>query len=322
MGYFCGPVYHSSTLCQVGNIIYSNSGNKEMCVAPVTSTNVDGRSLTVRAGDTTTNTTLSTGCNGGHMYTCGACGAPAAADSRRGGSGGNLYLYAGGGGNGTAAEACGGYGGQVYICGGTCGASGGGCTGSAGIQGCVHLRSRINHVCATYCNCLYAGTANRIYVGSELGYYQSTSTVYLYYNGSGKFCTVTNGACIVGCGFATDFVASSDCRLKDCIEPITSALSKVDCLCGVCYELCEDGTKDMGLIAQDVEKVEPRLVTRTPVTKTDDDVEQVNDFGIKDEKLGLKYDKMAGLFVEAIKELKKQNNCLQLQINSLRKNLK
>lgn len=114
------------------------------------------------------------------------------------------------------------------------------------------------------------------------------------------------------CGSAVDWIATSDCRVKKNITPISSALSKVNALCGVYYELCEDGTPDMGLIAQDVFCVEPRLVTKDEPTQ--DDIEK---YDITDEKLGLKYDKFAGLFVEAIKELTEQNIYLQNQINEL-----
>jgi len=118
------------------------------------------------------------------------------------------------------------------------------------------------------------------------------------------------------CGCAVDFVATSDCRKKKNITPIANALSTVDCLCGRCYNFCdEEETPDMGLIAQDVYEIEPRLVTiATPSP------EEKEKYGISDQVYGLKYDKFAGLFVEAIKELKAQNECLQLQINELRKN--
>ena len=121
----------------------------------------------------------------------------------------------------------------------------------------------------------------------------------------------------LGCGCAVDWVATSDCRMKKNIEPITSALSKVDALCGVCYEFCGDGSLNMGLIAQDVICVEPRLVSHGEA-----DEFHKEKYGIEDETLGLKYDKFAGLFVEAIKELKVQNECLQLQIISLRHEIK
>lgn len=185
-------------------------------------------------------------------------------------------------------------------------------------------------------------------VGVENGIYVGANTcTQLYFDGAAKLKTMVGGVCVTGyncattchraavicattcflsagstgyrlqltagCGCAIDFVATSDCRIKKCIEPITSALSKVDCLCGVCYELCEDDTKDMGLIAQDVLQVEPRLVS-----KGEPDEMYVKKYGIEDEMLGLKYNKFAGLFVEAIKELKQQVIEQQEEINNLK----
>jgi len=144
-----------------------------------------------------------------------------------------------------------------------------------------------------------AATCMRSPVHCATTAFRSTGTGYRYCGGT-------------GCGTAVDWVATSDCRIKDCITPISNALSIVDALCGVCYELCEDGTLDMGLIAQEVLCVEPRLVSKG------EPIEEYKKYGVDDELLSLKYDKMAGLFVEAIKELKTQNECLQLQINELR----
>lgn len=114
------------------------------------------------------------------------------------------------------------------------------------------------------------------------------------------------------CGCAVDFVATSDCRFKKNIEPVIDALSKVDKLCGICYDLCMDNSHEIGLIAQDVEKIEPRLVT-----KSEPDEEHREKYGINDVSYGLKYDKFSGLFVEAIKELKKKDIEQQRQIITL-----
>ena len=164
---------------------------------------------------------------------------------------------------------------------------------------------------------LYDGTIRAGVVGycaSVTTYSTTTHAGYFY----GCVCidnTLASGYAlkIDTCGCAVDFVATSDCRTKKCIEPITGALSTVDALCGRCFELCRDDTKDMGLIAQDVVKVEPRLVSYG-----DPSPEEKEKYGIEDQVMGLKYDKFAGLFVEAIKELKTQNECLQEQINELR----
>ena len=93
---------------------------------------------------------------------------------------------------------------------------------------------------------------------------------------------------------------SSDRRLKENISNIPNALDKVDQLNGVTFDWTEaymkqhggeDGyfvkKNDTGLIAQDVEQVLPEIVRSN-----------------KDGYLGVQYDKVVGLLVEAIKELK------------------
>jgi len=122
--------------------------------------------------------------------------------------------------------------------------------------------------------------------------------------------------CVATCGISPDWVATSDCRMKKNIIPISNALSTIDCLCGVCYDFCEDDAPDMGLIAQDVIKIEPRLVSKT--NPTEEDTEK---YGIEDEILNLKYDKFAGLFVEAIKELRAENKYLKAELDELKTKL-
>jgi hypothetical protein len=93
---------------------------------------------------------------------------------------------------------------------------------------------------------------------------------------------------------------SSDRRLKENISNIPNALDKVNQLNGVTFDWTEaymkqhggeDGyfvkKNDTGLIAQDVEQVLPEIVRSN-----------------KDGYLGVQYDKIVGLLVEAIKELK------------------
>jgi len=108
----------------------------------------------------------------------------------------------------------------------------------------------------------------------------------LYYSSSIKAFGVTNGICIVGYSYATDYVASSDIRLKTDITPITSALSIVNNLCGVYYKLkCTDEC-NIGMIAQDVLPVLPEVI------------------GASEGFYGIKYDKLTALLIEAVKELK------------------
>jgi len=300
-----------------GNLTFGNDSAKVICVAPTTTTNACGCNLLIVAGHKTTPSTVTGNYQGGIAYLIGGCGSPQTSTSYAiAGRGGEVILCGGLGGAHSVSQRCGGDGGSVWICGGTYGAGGGGTYGVSGDYGTVYLRGACVDLCSRYTS-MCSTIASQIRVGTELGYCQNASTVYLFYNGAARIQTTSAGMTLTGVGSATDWVATSDRRLKKNITPITSALSKIDCLCGVCYELCEDGTLDMGLIAQDVEKVEPRLVSHTEISENDK-----SKFGIEDEKLGLKYNKMAGLFVEAIKELKEQNNCLQLQINELRKDLK
>jgi len=81
--------------------------------------------------------------------------------------------------------------------------------------------------------------------------------------------------------------ASSDERLKTDIETITSALEKVLQLRGVMFTRTENGNKEMGVIAQEVEKIISEVVT-------------TNDQGFKN----VAYGNIVGLLIEAIKDLK------------------
>ena len=89
---------------------------------------------------------------------------------------------------------------------------------------------------------------------------------------------------------------SSDISLKDNIRPIESALFKVQQIRGVTFdwneksnELQQEKGHDVGLIAQEVEKVLPEVI-------------QIREDGIK----AISYEKVVPLLVEAIKDQQKQ----------------
>jgi hypothetical protein len=86
----------------------------------------------------------------------------------------------------------------------------------------------------------------------------------------------------------------SDERLKENIQPIEDALSKVSQLKGCTFTYTADGRESAGLIAQDVEKVLPSAVIETKLPLKIDDG---NEYKV------LQYDQTIGLLVEAIKEL-------------------
>ena len=112
---------------------------------------------------------------------------------------------------------------------------------------------------------------------------------------------------ITATGDVTAFV--SDIRLKDNIQNITNALDKLDDLSGFTYDfnqLAEElgisgHGRQVGLSAQDVQKVLPEAVKPAPVNN---------------EYLTVQYEKVVPLLVEAIKELRAEVNLLRNQLNS------
>ena len=97
----------------------------------------------------------------------------------------------------------------------------------------------------------------------------------------------------------TAFGSPSDINLKENIETITGALDKIDQLTGVIFNYKKNGKKSTGLIAQDLQKVLPEVV----YTSKDIDTEE--------EHLAVRYGNIAGLIIEAIKELKKEVETLK-----------
>jgi hypothetical protein len=116
----------------------------------------------------------------------------------------------------------------------------------------------------------------------------------------------------------------SDERLKENIKTIPSALSKLLSLRGVTYnsnKLAEqygyfDKKEQVGVIAQEVEKVLPQIVVPAPF-----DIEQDED-GNEYSKSGenyktVQYDKLIPLLIEAIKEQQETIISLQKRIEDL-----
>jgi hypothetical protein len=101
-----------------------------------------------------------------------------------------------------------------------------------------------------------------------------------------------------------DVIAYSDRRVKDNIETIENGLEKVTKLRGVSYTRndIEDDTTKIGVIAQEVLEVLPEVVKQ-------------DDRG----KYSVSYGNMAGVFIEAIKELKAEVDSLKQEIKELKK---
>ena len=87
---------------------------------------------------------------------------------------------------------------------------------------------------------------------------------------------------------------SSDAALKEDIQTIENPLEKVQALRGVSYKWKDTGRKDIGLVADEVQKVLPELV-------------------VENEHKQMDYGHMIGLLVEAIKEQQKEIEELKCQ---------
>ena len=101
--------------------------------------------------------------------------------------------------------------------------------------------------------------------------------------------------------------AYSDIRAKSNLEVITSPLEKLSQLTGYTYDMVDNpdlttkiSSRFTGIIAQDLEQVLPEAVHKD-----------------QDGKYSVAYGNMAGLFVEAFKELANENKCLKQNILTL-----
>ena len=141
------------------------------------------------------------------------------------------------------------------------------------------------------------------------------SDVWLYYDGSYKFRTASDGILVNG-----SISYASDRRLKRDITPISGALDAVLSLKGVNYTLIDSGTKQIGFVAQDIQSDAPSWLTeRVVVEPTSDDATAKRRDLIRDdesvEMLAVNYSNMVALLTEAMKEQ-------QLQIEALTERIK
>ena len=97
---------------------------------------------------------------------------------------------------------------------------------------------------------------------------------------------------------ATDFNSASDAKLKTNIQPIENALDKVVQIQGVSFNWIENNKPSMGVIADDLQKVLPELVSDT-------DPKTVN------------YNGLIGLLIEVVKEQQSRIQLLENRISKL-----
>ncbi len=147
----------------------------------------------------------------------------------------------------------------------------------------------------TYYSWGYGGTYNVFNSSTSIGTTGSPGIYTLY---------------VAGSAYSTGTWSGSDIRWKKNIDNLGNVIAKVSKLNGVSYEWKQDEYPDMhfdsgkqiGLIAQDVEKIYPELV------KTDDN-------GYK----AVNYEKLTVILLEGIKEQQKQINAQNEKIEKLEK---
>ena len=111
--------------------------------------------------------------------------------------------------------------------------------------------------------------------------------------------SATNGV-FSGTLEANTFIYSSDIRFKRDLKPLTGALDKISQLQGYQFHWKKDGREDVGLVAQEVQKVFPELVHQAR----------------GDGYLGVQYGNLVAPMIEAIKELKQENIALRARLDA------
>ncbi len=125
---------------------------------------------------------------------------------------------------------------------------------------------------------------------------------------------LTEALCVIGnIALTGDVVAYTETKLKTNIEPIDNALETIGALNGVSYDWREDADsrynftdrRQIGLLADEVEAVLPELVHRDA-----------------DGNRMVAYTKLTAVLIEAIKELKAENEILKKRLEIIEKGLK
>jgi hypothetical protein len=149
------------------------------------------------------------------------------------------------------------------------------------------------------------GTGNTftLSIGQDVA---TTSNVQFGTIGVGTTADTANAGSIVATGDITAYY--SDDRLKTKLGNIENALSKVEQLSGFYYEANEiaqelgyNAKREVGVSAQEVQKVMPEVIAPAP---------------IDEQYLTVKYERMVPLLIEAIKELKQQVDDIKNQLNN------
>ena len=141
---------------------------------------------------------------------------------------------------------------------------------------------------------LYFGDAASDNVG-RVQYYHIDNSMQFYTNSAERMRLESDGDLHLDGDVIAFSTTISDQRLKDDVQTIDNALDKIESLRGVTYTWNKGGRKgqkDIGLIAQEVEKVLPEIVREKQMTLLDGETYKTVD-----------YEKLVGVLIESVKEL-------------------
>lgn len=228
-------------------------------------------------------------------------GGPGAGISSTGGAGGTVWINGGAGGHGLVD---GGRGGAIEVAAGNAGGNSSGATGGigasilvapgsaaegfhAGSGGSITLQPGTPGSGGTSSGgegaVLLAPTGGKVGIGEE----SPANTLEV----------VTGGTTL-----ADSWTVRSSRRFKINIQPLQGSLDKVQRLQGVSYDRVVDGKHELGVVAEDVERVLPKIVSQDPKTH---------------EVQGVDYSRLTALLIEAVKEQQSQINQLKEQLQKL-----
>ena len=105
-----------------------------------------------------------------------------------------------------------------------------------------------------------------------------------------------------GTTLADEWTTRSSRRYKANIQPLQDALGKIEALQGVSYERKSDGRHEIGVIAEDVDRVIPEVVARDPETH---------------EVEGVDYSRLVSVLIEAVKSQQIEIERLNAQVAQL-----
>jgi hypothetical protein len=141
---------------------------------------------------------------------------------------------------------------------------------------------------------------------SNTGFYDSGSnTIGVVCDGSLKYNFESNGT-FRAAGDVVAYYSFSDKRLKTNIKPLQNSLEKIKALQGVSYEWKDGerkGKAEVGLIAQEVEKIVPEVVREQKRLGDDTEYKTVD------------YEKLTAVLIEAVKELTNKVEELENKLN-------